>query len=488
MERPIAPSHPQPDLRLAHRMLGLLAAWHALFWVLAPMLVYRSLPLDTLELLGWGQAWEWGYYKHPPLGAWLGEAVFQASGGWLPSLYLLAQGCVLLCGLYVWRLARLVVDPVRAALAVLLLEGAYAYTWLTPNFNMNLLQLPAWAGFSYHLLRALSGTPRHWLWAGVWGAACLLSKYSGLLLLASTLALLLVDPRARTAWRTPWFYAGCLLGASLLIPHALWLLDHWRLPLAYLQSFDAGPKTAVSHLEEPLRFLVGSLAGLTVTGLLTLTLRDRGAERPQLRLPLVWVTVLLFGPLLLSCLYGAFSGSRMKSTWAFPFFNLAGLWLCAVLPMDVSQRRLRRFATTLGVTALAIGGLHLAYKLSADKSKTGFDGRALAERVEACWGAKTQRPLHIVAGDHILTSYVNGYATTRPWVWINADSEIAPWVTRDRLRSLGAVRVCRVDGPCANPAGFDWQPACTVKVDAQSFEVSWFAPDSAGAPPSSSQR
>ena len=52
-------SRPWPQ-RLAERPRPLLAAligWHLTFWVLAPWLGYRMLPLDTLELLGWGKEW-----------------------------------------------------------------------------------------------------------------------------------------------------------------------------------------------------------------------------------------------------------------------------------------------------------------------------------------------------------------------------------------------------------------------------------------------
>jgi hypothetical protein len=150
-----------PDLTPRPRTLLLaVLAWHLVFWVLAPWLVYRMLPLDALELLGWGQEWQWGYYKHPPLGPWLGEAFVWLCGGRIESLYLLAQLALVVTLIYVWRCARLFLDPARAVLATVLLEGSYFHTYLIPNFNMNSLQLPLWAGFSFHLIRALQGQRR----------------------------------------------------------------------------------------------------------------------------------------------------------------------------------------------------------------------------------------------------------------------------------------------------------------------------------------
>ena len=102
------PAFPRLDLRThPERLLAGVVLWHLLFWVLAPTLGYTMLPLDTLELLGWGQEWQWGYYKHPPLGAWLGEIALQLAGGRLAGLYVLAQLCLVATLVYVWRCARL---------------------------------------------------------------------------------------------------------------------------------------------------------------------------------------------------------------------------------------------------------------------------------------------------------------------------------------------------------------------------------------------
>ena len=54
-------------------LLAAAGAWHLSVWVLLPLLVYRMLPLDALELLGWGQEWQWGYLQRlaqPRLRTW----------------------------------------------------------------------------------------------------------------------------------------------------------------------------------------------------------------------------------------------------------------------------------------------------------------------------------------------------------------------------------------------------------------------------------
>ena len=55
-------------------------------WTLLPGLSFSNAPLDVVENIGWGREWQWGYYKHPPLQAWLTEAFFTLSNGPRPLL------------------------------------------------------------------------------------------------------------------------------------------------------------------------------------------------------------------------------------------------------------------------------------------------------------------------------------------------------------------------------------------------------------------
>lgn len=475
---------PAPFTALAHaieqrpqRLLWALCVWHLLFWVLTPAFGYRMLPLDTLELLGWGQEWQLGYYKHPPLGPWLGEAFLQLSGGRLEALYLLAQLAMLVTLAYVYATARLYLDPLRSVLAVALLQGSYFHTYLTPNFNMNSLQLPVWAGLGYHFLRAFrDGSIRQWLLFGSFVALAVLSKYSGLLLIACCALALLAHRDGRRQLRTagPWLAAG--LAALLLVPHALWLAEHWQLPLGYLRSFDSGPVPWSTHLGEPLRFAAGALAGLLFSAILWFSLWRRGTPRPLPTAEHGLVLLLVFGPLLLSMLYGLASGSRLKSTWAFPFFSLIGVLWLARIPLAQARERLPRFLLVLaGVVALTCTA-HLLYKTRLGDSKTRFDGPALAGAVEAYWSRHQPGPLRIVIGDHIDSAIVAGYAAERPSMLINGDFRLSPWLTQYDVDRHGAMWLCREGGVCADRWRPDLQSIEALQIDGVDFTFGLIAP------------
>lgn len=463
-------------IRQPEWLLVALIAWHYGFWVLAPVWSYSMLPLDTLELLGWGQEWQLGYWKHPPLGAWIGEAVLWLAGGRLEAMYLLAQTVLAVTLIYVWQIARLYLDRQRAVLAAVLLEGAYWYTVLIPNFNMNTLQLPLWAGLVYHFLRGLDGARVHWLGFGVFAAAVLLAKYSGLLLLASCALLLVATRPGRAALGEPWFWAGCALGLLLLLPHLYWLLGHWQLPLEYLRGFGRAAERAwQAHLLSPLRFGLTGVLSLIGCYLLVATLYARDGERPRPCRKVLALWVLTLGPLLLAMSYGALSGARLKSTWAFPLFNLAGILLLLYLPTRIEPARMRRFALALALWALAIAALHLVYKTQIERSKTAWDGAGLAAAVDQAWRERHGSDLPIIIGDHMLTAIVSAYAPGRPRMLIHGDFRLSPWLDAFDLER-GAALLCRIERPCTLPDGRRADEELEIWLGEQRFRLKLVSP------------
>lgn len=454
-------------------LLAVLVAWHLLFWVLMPIATYAMLPLDSLELLGWGMEWQGGYYKHPPLGPWLGEIAYLAGGRRPEALYLLAQLGLALTLVYTWLTARLLLPRTEAVLATVLLAGGYFHTFLTPNFNMNTLQLPLWAGLGYHFLRGWRGDRLHWPLFGVLCGLALLAKYSGLLLIASCMLLLLGSSHGRrrlVADRGP-IAVGALLGLVVLLPHLAWLAEHWRLPLEYLAGFDdRDARGAMAHVVNPLRFaLVGLATPLFGYALFALVADRRHGTRARLDRDTLALLVLLLGPLLLSMVFGLATGSRLKSTWAFPFFSFVGIALFRLWPTASTPARLGRFAIGLAAVMLLMGGLHVAYKTQTERSKTAFRGEQLAIAVDAAWRERTEAPLRVVIGDHVLSAIVSQYGADRPSMLVRGDFRLSTWLNEADLEA-GAVAVCDAGQACF-PEWGPYLPPQRVDVDGRGFDL-----------------
>lgn len=66
-------------------------ALHVLVWTLYPILNHWALPDDMIENFYLGKAWQWGYYKHPPLFSWVVAGYLKCTQVSLPNYYFLSQ-------------------------------------------------------------------------------------------------------------------------------------------------------------------------------------------------------------------------------------------------------------------------------------------------------------------------------------------------------------------------------------------------------------
>ena len=119
---------------------------HLVIWTIAPSLTNVNLPLDTIEALAWGSNLEWGFNKHPPLSAFAVEIFYNIFGRQDWAYYFLSQLFVITAFIAVFKFAYEFFNDLNLALiSVLLLEGIFFFNYTSPEFNVNIAQLPFWA-------------------------------------------------------------------------------------------------------------------------------------------------------------------------------------------------------------------------------------------------------------------------------------------------------------------------------------------------------
>ena len=118
---------------------------HLILWTVVPTITNSNLPLDTIEALAWGSNLDWGFNKHPPLSAFFPEVFFQIFGPQDWAYYFLSQIFVIASFFIVFKLSQEILNnDTLSLLSVFLLEGIYFYNFTTPEFNVNICQLPFW--------------------------------------------------------------------------------------------------------------------------------------------------------------------------------------------------------------------------------------------------------------------------------------------------------------------------------------------------------
>ena len=129
---------------------------HLIIWSLIPAFTNTNLPLDTIEALAWGSNLDWGFNKHPPFSAFTVEVIFQLFGNQDWAYYLLSQIFVITAFVIIFRLSREFFKDARLAfISLILLEGIFFYNYTTPEFNVNVSQIPFWALSVYFTWRCI---------------------------------------------------------------------------------------------------------------------------------------------------------------------------------------------------------------------------------------------------------------------------------------------------------------------------------------------
>ena len=129
---------------------------HLTIWVLIPSITNNNLPLDTIEALAWGSNLDWSFAKHPPFSAFALEFFFQIFGNQDWAYYFLSQIFVIVSFVFVWKFSEEIFNDKFLSLAsVLCLEGIFFFNFTTPEFNVNISQLPFWSLTVYYCWKSI---------------------------------------------------------------------------------------------------------------------------------------------------------------------------------------------------------------------------------------------------------------------------------------------------------------------------------------------
>ena len=420
---------------------------HAALWTALPAALYPNLPLDLIEALTYGREWQLGYDKLPPLPWWVIEIAYRAFGA-DTVYYLIAQLTVLAAFALVWLLARRLVGPVGALVAVLIVDGLHYFNFTAPKFNHDVIQLPFWAlaGLAFHgALR--TGRLRDWCLLGLAGGLALWAKYFVVMLALPMAAFLLLDRDARPALRTAGPYVAALIAVAIALPHLVWLVANDFLPFRYAEARAAPVRGLLDHIVHPLAFVVGQVFWLLPSGLIALPLvwpraarQKPAADAFDRRI----VTLLTFGPCALLLAGSMILGRGLITMWGYPFWLFLGLWIVIAVGPQIEAARLRRVALSwCAITALYAIAFIAQYGVlpffDHRYRASVFPGGRLGAEISTRFRAATGAPLAYVIGSMWLGGNISRYSAERPRTLIDGKPERAPWIDLADLKRRGAV-------------------------------------------------
>lgn len=219
----------------------------------------QGLHYDMTEVIAWSRDLQFGYLKHPPLAAaiaWLWFSGFPAGEF---QFYLLAMTMPSIALWFAWAASADYLDLEKRVVGVALLMLVPFFHFHALKFNVNTVMMPLWAATTYWFLRSYETRSKVYAaLAGFGAAGCMLGKYWSIFLLGGlVLAALLDRRRARYFFSAaPWITVA--VGAIVLVPHILWLVQNDFAPFGYAMSIH-GDKPFGATAFAALGYFAGSV-------------------------------------------------------------------------------------------------------------------------------------------------------------------------------------------------------------------------------------
>ena len=396
---------------------------HLALWTLIPSITNSNLPLDTIEALAWGSNLDWGFNKHPPMSAFIVEIFHSIFGSNDWAYYLLSQIFIIFSFFIVFQFSKEILDnEILAFISVLLLEGIYFYNFTTPEFNVNVCQIPFWVltvYYSWRIFNQKIPKLKDCVIVGIFAVGGFLSKYLFIYLLIAIdiffIYLIFLKKEKK-------FHFNYLISVEvflvLLIPHIIWLFNNDFITITYgLERSSVDSSNFLDHLIYPLIFILKQV-GILVPFLVMLyflikKIRLNYNLKDKKLLFLLAINIL---PILLILFTSMILGSKIRTMWMTPFYLFFGTLFVYVFRKYIAKQNYKSFIISF-LILFFLSPLTYAYvSITETDKRTDYPGKQIADKVLARWNNEFKEPINVILGNEWNAGNLSYHLKSRP-VW-----------------------------------------------------------------------
>ena len=396
---------------------------HLIFWTLIPSLTNHNLPLDTIEHLAWGSNLDWGFNKHPPMVAIVLEIFYKIFGSQDWAYYFLSQFFVIISFFYIFKFSKEILNNYLLGLiSVLLIETIYFYNFTTPEFNVNVCQLPFWSLTVYYSWKIFSGKEIKFLdcfLVGLFAAFGFLSKYLFIYLLVSIdllfIYLIFVKKERKFDFK---YLISIEVFLIVLVPHLIWLNNNDFITITYgLSRTGLEQSGLIDHIKFPLIFLLKQIGILIPFFILIFLLVKKLKFKLNLKdkkfLFLLTVNLL---PIFLMFLTSLVTGSKIRTMWMTPFYLFFGTFIVYLLKDQINLKKLQTFMIGIVFFFFLSPILYAYISISKDDKRTDYRGKEIAIKTQYAWEQQFDSTINVVLGNEWNAGNLSYHLKSRP-VW-----------------------------------------------------------------------
>ena len=394
---------------------------HLIIWTVVPALTNQNLPLDVIEALAWGSNLDWGFNKHPPGSAFFPEIFFQVFGPQDWAFYLLSQIFVIISFFYVFKLANEIFNnSLLSLISVLILESIFYYNFTSPEFNVNVCQLPFWSIVVYYSWRIYKDENIKFAdcaLVGFFAAIGFLSKYLFIYLLASIEILFLYLIFFKKSKKFDFKYLITLeVFIILLIPHFIWLHNNDYVTVMYgLKRTGLDSLNFFDHIKYPSLFLIKQIGLLIPFLLLFWLLIKKFKFKINLKdKKLLFLIVINFLPIFLILLTSITTGSRIRTMWMAPFYLFFGILVVYIFQKQINLNKIKPFLSGFIFLFFLSPILYSYISIKQNDKRTDYPGREIANKVQLVWNQQFDNPINVVLGNEWNAGNLSYHLRSRP--------------------------------------------------------------------------
>ncbi len=404
-----------------HFIFNIFLLSHLLIWTLVPFLSNKNLPLDVIEALAWGTNLDWGFEKHPPLSAFFPEIFYQIFGNQDWAYYLLSQIFIVISFIVIFKLAKeFLKNETYALISVFLLEGIYFYNFTSPEFNVNICQIPFWSLTIFYAWQSFKHDKIHdWILFGLFAALGFLSKYLFIYLLIGIIFFFIYYWLKHKKFSLKYF-VFLIVFLLILSPHIAWLVENDYTTIAYgLKRTGLEESIFFNHIIYPLKFIFKQIVTLLpFFALLSLLLKKykfKINQRDEKSIFLIFITLV---PIFLMVLTSLIFAANIRTMWATPFYLFLGLFFIYHFKSSINLNSLKKFLIFFLFIFVLSPTIYLYISFSKDNKRTDYPGKEIAELVQDKWDKSFSNNIAIVIGDEWLAGNLSYHLRSRP-KWFN---------------------------------------------------------------------
>ena len=395
---------------------------HLLIWTVVPTITNKNLPLDVIEALAWGSNLDWGFNKHPPGSAFFPEIFFQIFGAQDWAYYFLSSLFVVISFYFVFKVAdEILSSKLLSLFSVLILEAIYFYNFTTPEFNVNVCQLPFWSlvvYFSWKIYSSKEIKLSDCFFIGLFGAIGFLSKYLFVYLLASIfllfMYLILIKKDRKFDFK---YFITLEVFVILLIPHFIWLYGNDFITILYGLKRTGLEPSLINHFEQPILFLFKQIGTLLPFFFLIWLLVKKIQFKFNFKdKKLLFLLVINLLPIFLILITSAIMGSKIRTMWMTPFYLYFGVLFLYILKSQINIKKTNSFLSGFLFLFFLSPIIYSYVSISQTDKRTDYPGKEIASKVQLIWSKDFNGEIQFVTGDEWKAGNLSYHLKSRP-VW-----------------------------------------------------------------------